>query len=102
MCPKWTVFHCNINSCVFILSGSFAVLVEGAATILNHIDGSRNPVEVTGKIYVICNSGIRNQTSTIVSVGSVKYYHVIRKSKNQEGISGIESRNQAKILYDSK
>ena len=50
----------------------------------------------------LCNSGIRNQTSTIVSVGSVKYYHVIYKSKNQEGISGIESRNQAKILYDSK
>ena len=31
---------------------------EGAATIPNHINGSRNPVEVTGEIYVILESGI--------------------------------------------
>ena len=46
------------------------------ATILNHIKGSSNQVEVTSKIYV-ANSGIRNQTSTIIPV---TYYHVICKS----------------------
>ena len=59
------------------------------ATILNHVEGSRNQVEVTSKIYV-ANSGIRNQTSTIIPV---KYYHVICKSllKLAIRIAGIKS-----------
>ena len=54
-----SVFHCNINFCVFILSTSFAVPVEGDATIPNHIYDSRNPVKVTGEIYVILESVIK-------------------------------------------
>ena len=51
-----SLFYCNINSCVFTLSCSFTVPVEVVAMILNHVDGSRNQVEVTSKIYVILES----------------------------------------------
>ena len=62
------------------------------ATILNHVEGSRNQVEGNSKIYV-ANSGIRNQTSTIIPV---KYYHVIckylvDKQKLAIRIAGIKS-----------
>ena len=43
--------------------------VEGPATIPNHINGSRNQVEsIANELANHCNSGIRNQTFTIIPV----------------------------------
>ena len=90
------IIHLNIKECIVTKSGG------EPATILNHVEGSRNQVEVTSKICV-ANSGIRNQTSTIIPV---KYYHVICKSllKLAIRITGIKSgiKKSSKILQDSE
>ena len=66
----------------------------------NHVDGSRNQIElngITSKIHV----GIRNQILIIIWCTSVKYHHVIRKSLfgKQESAENCwnQTRNQAEV-----
>ena len=41
---------------------------EGPVMIPNHVDGSKNQVEVTSKIYVILESGIKLPLDSILPV----------------------------------
>ena len=81
--------------------------------IPNHVDGSKNQVEVTSEIYVILESGIklpldhcRLCSSCKFQYTRVKYYHVTCKflfsTQESAGNRWKQIRNQAKILHDAE